>query len=131
MTDDAHSVALDADSLPTDGEKPVFDAPWQARAFALAVTLTDDEFQWNDFQTRLVDEIQDNDSPSDDDSETIYYEQWLAALERLLVEEDVLSDGELTNRVAEFEAGDRDASEFVVGDHGHTHDHGHSHDHPH
>lgn len=61
--------------------------------------------------------------------EADYYEQWLRALESLLVDEGLVAEGELADRVREFETGARDASEFVVGDHGHGH--GHSHDHPH
>ncbi|MFC7165264.1 nitrile hydratase accessory protein [Halospeciosus flavus] len=150
----------DSETPRPGDDAPTFDAPWQARAFGLAVALTDEtegegegegeeRFTWDSFQSRLVAEVE-ADRESGTDPDVVYYRQWLAALERLLVEEDVLEPGELTERVAEFEAGERDAHEFVDGDphahaenlpdghaegshhdhgggHGHGHDHGHSH----
>lgn len=109
-------------------EEPTFEAPWQARAFAIAVALTDrgnGDWPWEDFQTRLIEEIDADDRTTA--SETIYYDQWLRALERLLVEEGVIDAGELRDRAAAFDAGERDASEFVIGDHNHAHDHDHHH----
>lgn len=116
-------------------DEPTFEAPWQARAFALAVSLTDrgsdDGVPWETFQRRLVAEIEAETDARSDDVEAVYYEQWLRALERMLVEEGLVDPGELDERAVEFETGERDASEFVVGDHGHTHDHGHGHTHDH
>jgi nitrile hydratase accessory protein len=137
-------------SLPPDprADAPTFDAPWQARAFALAVALTDeDDLPWDEFQRRLVEEV-DADRETGEDADDVYYRQWLAALERLMVERDLLDPGELTDRIGEFEGGDRSAHEFVDGDphahacnlpeghaegsdHGHGHGHGHDHAHDH
>lgn len=147
----------DADS--GDGADPpedrTFDAPWQARAFALAVALTDEtDRDWTAFQSRLVDEIEASTDADPDDPDETYYRQWLAGLERLLVEEGLVDPGDLRDRVDEFAAGDRSAHEFVTGDphahaddlpeghaegsdhdhggHGeHSHGHDHSHDHDH
>lgn len=107
-------------------DDPTFEAPWQARAFAIAVSLTDrggGDLPWEDFQARLIDEIETdtNTAPID----MVYYEQWLRALERLLIEEAIIEPGELVERASEFEAGDRDASEFVIGNHSHPHGHHH------
>lgn len=106
-----------------DGEGPVFDAPWQARAFGLATALYDDGegFEWAAFQERLIEEVQ-ADHPDAADAgalEAVYYEQWLAALERLLVDRGAIEPGELEARAAEFAAGDRTAEEFVAGDREH------------
>jgi nitrile hydratase accessory protein len=143
------------DDPPEPGEEtPTFAAPWQARAFALAVALTDERdaesLTWDEFQSRLVAAVDADPEGSDvdaEDPEAVYYRQWLTALERLLVERDVLDPGELLDRIGEFEAGDHDAHEFVAGDphahadrlpeghadgsgHGHDqHDHGHGHEH--
>jgi nitrile hydratase accessory protein len=128
---------------PADG--PTFDAPWQARAFALAVALTDErDLDWERFQSRLVAEIDDPPAGDADDPDEDYYRRWLAALERLLVEEDLLPPGDLRERVAAFADGDRTAHEFVDGDprghvdrlpadhaEGSAHDHGHGDDHDH
>lgn len=109
-------------------DEPAFEAPWQARAFAIAVSLTDrgsdDGYPWEDFQRRLVEEI-DIDGDAVEGTEEVYYEQWLRGLERMLVEKDLVSPDELAGRTSEFETGERDAAEFVIGEHGHTHDHEH------
>jgi nitrile hydratase alpha subunit/nitrile hydratase accessory protein len=126
------SVRADSE-LPADDGDVVFAAPWQARAFAMVVRLRhDDRFAWSAFQRRLVEAVDAApDGPAD--PETAYYEQWLAAFERLLVDEEMLAPAELGARAAAFAAGERDASEFVHGD-GHSHEgseHGHSHGHEH
>lgn len=120
--------------LDTD-DRPTFEAPWQARAFAVAVALTDTDRQhsWDAFQHRLVEEIEADDRHRAD-PETAYYRQWLRALERFVLEEGVLAPEVIEERVAAFGAGDRDAHEFVDGDpHGHVEGelegHGHEHEH--
>lgn len=104
--------------IPGD-DGPVFEAPWQARAFGLAVALHEEQelYDWQEFQQRLIDEVDGTDAETMQEAvEETYYEQWLDALERLLTELDVVSPDELGARAAEFAAGDRDASEFVEGD---------------
>ncbi|WP_266081985.1 nitrile hydratase accessory protein [Haladaptatus caseinilyticus] len=127
------------DSTPEPGdEAPTFDAPWQARAFALAVALTDElgdeTLTWEEFQTRLIEEV--NADRENGEPNTVYYRQWLTALERSLVERGILDYGDLAARVAAFENGDRDGHEFVEGDpHAHAdrlpdgHAEGNHHDH--
>ncbi len=106
----------------TGEERPTFEAPWQARGFAVAVALYDDGagFEWSAFQERLIDAVEAT-APSAyaDDAETTYYEQWCEALERLVVERDVLDTDAIDERAAEFAAGDRTAEEFVEGFRGH------------
>jgi len=106
-----------------DGDAPVFDAPWQARAFGIATALHDDGegFEWSAFQERLIREVQADDPGAADAGalEEVYYEQWLGALERLLVDRGVIEPGELDERAAAFAAGDRTAEEFVAGDREH------------
>lgn len=137
MVDDSTVPGLAA--LDDEGA-PAFHAPWQARAFAIAVALSEDgTYDWGAFQERLAAEVDRTDGPARPANETIseavYYRQWLAALERLLVDDGVLDPGELTDRTHEFAVGDRDASEWVEGDHGHDredHEHaGHGHEHGH
>lgn len=103
-----------------DGDGPVFDAPWQARAFGIVVALHDDGdgFDWMEFQERLVDEVAtaDPDTAPEDALEEAYYEQWLAAFECLLVEEGLLSPEEIAARAAEFAREERTAEEFVDGE---------------
>lgn len=127
---------LDALAELDTGEHPIFTAPWQARAFAIAVALSEDEaYEWKTFQERLVAMI-DRESgptvPSDrEEGEDVYYNQWLMALEELLVSDGYIEPGELVSRTNEFAAGDRDASEWVSGEHSHDHEHPHDHSHSH
>jgi len=106
---------LDALDAGPDAE-PTFSTPWQARAFAITVALTDGtDFEWDRFQEFFVDRIQSVDEAAmQRDVEGVYYEQWLDALEELLVESGTISEADIDGRQAEFEAGDREASEFVV-----------------
>lgn len=108
---------------PDDEARPVFDAPWQARAFGLVVALYDDGngFDWTAFQQRLIDEVDtaDSDMAPVDALENAYYEQWLTAFERLLVEDRVLSSEEIEERAVEFATEERTAEEFVEGERGH------------
>jgi nitrile hydratase accessory protein len=119
------------EELPERGGDLSFDAPWQARAFATVMTLyRQGFFEWNEFQARLIEAIQSADPADDTDAEEVYYRHWLEAVEDLLSDRGVVMGDELELRVREFESGERDASEFVVGvDHAHTHTHSHDHDH--
>lgn len=102
---------------------PTFEEPWQARAFGIAVALHDDGagFEWSSFQERLIEEVRRGDPEATDAEalEGVYYEQWLAALERLLVDDGVIDPGELADRAGEFAAGERTAEEFVAGEREH------------
>ncbi len=108
--------------LPEEADTLKFDAPWQARAFSVVLAMYErDLFQWNEFQARLIDEVQREESEAAD-LESVYYEQWIAAFEQLLLDKEICDPDELHHRVAEFAAGERDASEFVAGaEHSHSH----------
>ncbi len=68
--------------LPRDDAGPVFAAPWQAQAFALAVHLhARGLFTWPQWAEALAAEIRVA-GPDDDGSR--YYEHWLAALEKIV-----------------------------------------------
>lgn len=78
-----HVALMDGAPLPRDNGELVFDAPWEARALAMAVALTERlGLSWDDFRHRLMHAIADEpDRP--------YYESWAAALESLVVELDL------------------------------------------
>ena len=62
----------------------VFSAPWEARAFAIAVQLADTGmFTWSEFRDRLIEEVAVSDETADSKSSE-YYEHFLHALELLL-----------------------------------------------
>lgn len=79
-----------------DDNEPVFHEPWQAQAFALAVSLIESgKISWNEWAATLGDEISraaDHDIAEDG---TGYYELWLRALERLVVQAGMLDSADL------------------------------------
>ena len=86
-------------SQPRDADGPVFTAPWQAQAFALAMTLRDRGFfTWDEWATRLGAEIRRAQDDGDPDNGDTYYRHWLAALEGLVVEKGAMASAELAER---------------------------------
>ncbi len=72
--------------LPRDEGEPVFAEPWQAQAFALAVTLSElKHFTWNEWADVLAQELKADAARGEPDDGSRYYLCWLAALERLVV----------------------------------------------
>jgi len=75
----------DLPALPRDAGEPVFAEPWQAQAFALAVTLSEQgHFTWKEWADALAAELKATASRGEPDDGSRYYHHWLAALERLV-----------------------------------------------
>ena len=75
----------DLPRLPRDEGGPVFAEPWQAQAFALAVTLSEQgHFTWKEWAAALANELQAVARRGEPDDGSRYYEHWLAALESLV-----------------------------------------------
>ena len=71
--------------LPRDDDGPVFAEPWQAQAFALAVTLSEQgRFTWKEWTDALADELRAAAARGEPDDGSRYYHHWVAALERLV-----------------------------------------------
>jgi nitrile hydratase accessory protein len=85
------SVQLDTLSqLPRDEGGPVFAEPWQAQAFALAVTLSElGHFTWNEWAATLAGELKADAARGEPEDGSRYYHCWLAALERLVVAKEL------------------------------------------
>ena len=84
---------------PGDTDGPVFEEPWQARAFAVVVALCGDgHYEWDDFRQRLIAEIGAADAAGD--TSAGYYEHWLAACETLLGARGIAGAGDLARRTA-------------------------------
>lgn len=80
----------DALDIPRNGDGPVFNAPWEAEAFALAVSLNErGVFTWTEWAQALGDEIKKAQAAGDPDTGETYYHHWLATLERLVAEKGV------------------------------------------
>jgi nitrile hydratase accessory protein len=83
-------------NIPRDEHGPVFRAPWEAEAFALAVSLKERGlFTWKEWAATLGDEIKKAQAAGDPDTGETYYQHWLATLERILAEKGVVERGVL------------------------------------
>jgi nitrile hydratase accessory protein len=72
----------------------VFEAPWESRAFGIAMALRErGVLDYERFRAALIDRL--------GDGEADYYCGWQDALERVLVESGVVSAGELERARAE------------------------------
>ena len=85
--------------LEADGAQRVFDEPWQAQAFALAVRLSQTgAFTSSEWTEALATQIAARGS---DDGR--YYEAWLAALESLAAFKGLAQPAELERRRVEWD----------------------------
>ncbi len=79
--------------IPCDAEGPVFREPWEAHAFAMALTLHErGVFTWSEWAATLAEEIARAQAAGDADTGETYYRHWLATLERLVAEKGVTSE---------------------------------------
>jgi nitrile hydratase accessory protein len=107
-------------ALPRKNGELVFEAPWEARTFGLAVALNEKgAYHWSDFSQGLAEEIAAAEAAGD---LSTYYERWLATLEKLVIATGVITRAELEAMAAE---------QALLDDHDHAsnHDHPHHHDH--
>jgi len=85
--------------LPRDEEGPVFAAPWQAQAFALAVKLSEQgHFTWKEWAAALAEELKTAAGRGDPDDGSRYYHHWVAALERLVTGKGLTDSPALADR---------------------------------
>jgi nitrile hydratase accessory protein len=73
------------ESIPRNTEGPVFREPWEAQAFALALSLNERGlFTWTEWAATLGEEIKKAQAAGDPDTGETYYHHWLATLERIV-----------------------------------------------
>ena len=71
--------------IPRDANGPVFRAPWEAHAFAMALALHEKGlFAWSEWSAMLGEEIKKAQAAGDPDTGETYYHHWLATLERMV-----------------------------------------------
>jgi nitrile hydratase accessory protein len=97
MTDAATQRATEeVRSIPRNVEGPVFREPWEAQAFALALSLNEGGlFTWKEWAATLGDEIKKAQAAGDPDTGETYYQHWLATLERIVAEKGLSDAGTL------------------------------------
>ncbi|MDP6563942.1 MAG: nitrile hydratase accessory protein [Alphaproteobacteria bacterium] len=86
-------------ALPRDAEGPVFNAPWEAQAFAMTVRLHEaGRFTWPEWVEVFSAEIAAAKDRGDPDLGDTYYQHWLAALEKIVAQKGLMTDAERLNR---------------------------------
>ena len=95
--------------MPLQDGEPVFREPWEAQAFAMAVSLHAQKlFTWTEWAAALASQISAAQGRGDADLGDTYYHHWLAALEALVASKGASSAAELERyRLAWDHAADR------------------------
>jgi nitrile hydratase accessory protein len=71
--------------MPRDAVSPVFNEPWEARAFAMVLALHErGVFTWPQWAAALSRQITQAQAAGDADLGDTYYQHWLLALESLV-----------------------------------------------
>jgi nitrile hydratase accessory protein len=86
-----------------DAQEPVFQAPWEAKAFALVNQLaTNDHCTWSEWTRYLADVIAATEA--DAPGSVAYYEQWVMACEQLLMDKGLLEPQAIAAKIAALQA---------------------------
>ena len=106
MTPEVDADVVAEKTIPRKNGELVFNAPWEGRAFGMAIALRQSHpYAWAEFRERLEKEIA---AAGPEDDGTRYYERWLAAFERLLADRGLLDADELERREHEYLEGLRE-----------------------
>jgi nitrile hydratase accessory protein len=85
--------------LPRDEDGPVFDQPWQAQAFSIALQLHKaGVFSWPQWVQVLSDEIRAAPAQAGEPANDAYWRQWMAALERITASSGLVGPEDLEER---------------------------------
>jgi nitrile hydratase accessory protein len=99
MKDLGATIASDTTSpaaIPRRNGEPVFNEPWESRAFGMAVGLCErGYYTWSEFRARLMAEISAADARQE---QSTYYERFLRVLQRLMVEKKICAAEEIEAR---------------------------------
>jgi len=91
----------DLPALPRDNDGPVFSQPWEAKAFALAVRLSESGcFTWPEWVRTFSQEIKVAQERGDPDLGDTYYQHWLNALERICAAKGLVGFEDMRRREA-------------------------------
>ena len=100
----AASMLGERDAPPRSNGELLFQRPWEGRAFGMAIALSKKgHYEWEDFRQELISSIAEwEEEHCKDEPAWDYYQRWLLALERLLVESKLLRYEELEKRTREI-----------------------------
>ena len=89
----------DLPALPRDKDGPVFNHPWEEKAFALAVRLSEAGcFTWPEWVKIFSHEIKAAQKRGDPDLGDTYYHHWLNALERICATKSLIGNEDMRKR---------------------------------
>ena len=84
--------------IPQDEQGPVFNQPWEAQAFAIAMALHEQGlFEWSEWSEMLGEEITRAQNLGDPDTGATYYSHWMQTLERMVSEKGLADRDTLAN----------------------------------
>ena len=107
---------------PRDNGELVFAAPWESKAFGVALALHDSGcIDWEDFRQSLIGEIAAWEAAHPSGEGWSYYECWLRSLERVVSAKGLVGAGDLRARQAELAARPAGHDHDEAGGHGHEH----------
>ena len=107
---------------PRDNGELVFAAPWESRAFGLALALHDaGRMDWEDFRQSLISEIAAWEAAHPSGEGWSYYQCWLRSLERVVSAGGLVTTGDLRARQAELADRPAGHDHDQAGSHGHGH----------
>lgn len=111
---------------PRDNGELVFAAPWESRAFGVALALHDaGRMDWEEFRQALIAEIGAWEAAHPSGDGWSYYECWLRSLERVIGGQGLVGAGDLRARAALLAARpaghDHDETGHHHGEAGHHH----------
>lgn len=96
---DLPALERELPGFPGDAAGPVFKAPWEAHAFALALALHErGEFTWKEWAQALAEVIREVRQRGEPDSGEDYYRHWTTALERIAARKGIVSEALLERR---------------------------------
>jgi len=89
-------------TIPREADEPVFAEPWEARAFAMAVSLNEAGlFNWPQWAERFGAALKENTGGG---GQLSYYQVWLQVLEAIMSEKDIANPAAIMRREREWEA---------------------------
>ena len=84
---------------PRSNGELVFAAPWESRAFGMAITLCESGlFSWDEFRAALVARIAAWEQDPPPGECWSYYQHWLGALEDVLAADGIVFSGDIDGR---------------------------------
>lgn len=91
--------------IPKGEERPVFAEPWEAKAFAMVLQLSEEgHFTWTEWTVALGEQLEAAVKRGDPDDGSRYFEHWITALEYLVNDKKLIDLTSLSERKEAWEA---------------------------